>query len=146
MKTCLVAEMDGFRLGEAFESIDDVMNVGITNIQLQWLIWLQRNGVLVARNAKLGANLAAKDFGDGRLCSDMAGRPGHGGLLLVAHLQPAVGRRIIRNVGRRHVFRCRCGAGRRRRGRCFESLHTFFMQLFQQKAEEFLSILLMATL
>lgn len=81
--------LHAFGAGEAFEGIDDVGDLGGTDVELERLIGFKRYGIFVAGDFPFGAEFAAEDFGDGGFFGYCARGAGDGGLLFVANFHPA---------------------------------------------------------
>ena len=121
------------------QGINDVANLGSTNIELEGLVGLQGNGTLETRDTKLRTELATENPSNGRDRRGITRLASDRSLLTRSNLEP-----IITSVG---------GSGRRqRRVRCSrssgdrESTHdmsAFIVETFKKETEELLSILLM---
>lgn len=131
--------VDRFWASKTPQSINDVANLGSTNIELKGLIGLQGNGALEARDAKFRAEVTTEDPSDRRDGRGITRSASNCSLLTGSNLEP-----VITSVGSRGRGQGRVGRSRGSRNR--ESTHdmgALVVETFKKETEELLGILLM---
>jgi len=122
-------------VSQSLEGIDNVVDLGRANVELQRLVRLECHGILLTRHAKLGTQVAAENLGDWRRHVFLTGSPGDGRLLLRTNFEPAVG-----------ILGLPIGLVRLRFvvGLVLNNANTFVVKTFQEEAKELFGILLVS--